>query len=59
MLVSEAHLAPERRSVGFVRYLPQPRRSWSGLAVFAALLILNETRGIYVVVQVVKAWAGQ
>lgn len=47
-LASEAHLPSARRGVAFVRYLPRPRRSWWGWAVFAGFIVLNEVRGTYV-----------
>lgn len=54
MYASEAHLAPERRSVGFVRYIPKPRKSWTGWLVFLGIFILNETRGAYMVGEILK-----
>lgn len=53
---SEAHLPAHRRTVPFVRYLPRPKRSWWGWAVFIAFIALNETRGLYTVIHILKAW---
>lgn len=47
-LSNEAHLPLARRTVGVVRYLPRPRRSCWGWAVFAGVIVLNECRGTYV-----------
>ena len=54
----EAHLAPERRTVGLVRYLPKRKRSWMGWAVFVGFILLNEARGLYVVAEFLKAYNG-
>jgi hypothetical protein len=57
-LTSEAHLPAEARSVAFVRYLRKPRKSLWGWALFAGMILLNETRGLYVVALFLKAYGG-
>lgn len=54
-MVSEAHLPPSKRHAPFVRYLPRKRRSLTGWAIFAGFMILNETRGLYMVAEFLKA----
>lgn len=57
-LASEAHLPPFRPMVT-VRFLgPEKRRSWWSWAIFLGFIVLNETRGLYVVAQFLKAWTG-
>ena len=58
-IASEVHLPIAQRSLPLVRYLPGKRRSWAGWAVFIGFIILNETRGLYVVAQFLKAWTAQ
>lgn len=56
-LLSEAHLPPTRRSLGLVRFMPAgKRRSRLGWVIFVGFIILNETRGLYVVAEFLKAW---
>lgn len=58
-MVSEAHLAPLRRNVSLVRYMPAgKRRSHAGRALVLGCLLLNELRGLFVVAAVLKAWHG-
>lgn len=53
--ITEAHLPASSRSVGLVRYLPGKRRSWTAWVVFVGFIILNETRGLYMVAEFLKA----
>jgi hypothetical protein len=46
------------RSVGLVRYVPKPKRSWTGWLIFVGFILLNETRGVYVVAEFLKAYNG-
>lgn len=55
---SEAHLPACRRSAPVVRFIPGPRRSWRGWIAFLALIALNEARGAYVVIHILRAWSG-
>jgi hypothetical protein len=42
-----------------VRFLSsEKRRSWWSWGIFLGFIILNETRGLYVVAQFLKAWTG-
>jgi hypothetical protein len=54
-MTSEAHLPVLSRSTALVRYLPGKRRSWTGWAVFIGFIVLNETRGLYMVAEFLKA----
>lgn len=55
-MVSEAHLPVAHRSIGLVRYVKTgKRRSWTGWAIFAGFIVLNETRGVYMVAEFLKA----
>jgi hypothetical protein len=54
-MVSEAHLPALKRSAPVVRYLPGKRRSWTGWAIFIGFIVLNETRGLYMVAEFLKA----
>jgi hypothetical protein len=55
VMVSEAHLPVQRRSVPLVRWVPRKRRSWTGWAIFVGFIVLNETRGLYMVAEFLKA----
>ena len=52
----EAHLSPMARTAAIVRYFPRKRRNLIGWLIFISLIVLNETRGLYVVAQFLKAW---
>jgi hypothetical protein len=53
----EAHLPPERRTVALVRWLrAKPPRSKLGWYIFIGFIVLNETRGLYVVAEFLKAY---
>ena len=55
-VASEAHLSPMSRTAAIVRYFPKKRRSLAGWLLFLSIIVLNETRGLYVVAHVLKAW---
>lgn len=56
--LNEAHLPPASRSVGLVRWLrTKPPKSKLGWAIFIGFIILNETRGLYVVAEFLKAYS--
>lgn len=57
-MISEAHLAPADRPCGLIRYLPKRKRSFAGWAVFLGFIVLNETRGLYMVAEFLKAYQG-
>ena len=53
---SEAHLPPSSRTVGLVRWLrTKPAKSKWGWAIFIGFIVLNETRGLYMVAEFLKA----
>ena len=53
----EAHLPSAHRGLPLVRWISRrTRRSWAGWLIFVGLIVLNETRGLYVVIHVIKAW---
>lgn len=55
-MVSEAHLPVQRRTAPLVRWVKTgKRRSLTGWAIFAGFMILNETRGLYMVAEFLKA----
>lgn len=56
-LISETHLPVGQRTLGLVRVFPLKKRKFWGWVGFAAFLILNETRGLVMVAQFLKAYA--
>lgn len=54
-MTSEAHLPVLSRSVTFVRYVPGKRKSRMGWVIFIGFIVLNETRGLYMVAEFLKA----
>jgi hypothetical protein len=53
---SEAHLPAASRSVALIQHLPGRRRTWRAWAIFLGLIVLNETRGTYVLAQFLAAF---
>ena len=55
--LSEVHLPVAERSLGLVRYVKSgKRRSRLGWAIFVGFIVLNETRGLYMVAEFLKAF---
>lgn len=59
-MTSEAHLAAAQRSTGLVLWLRSGGRKRSpwGWIVFFGLIVLNETRGLYMAIEIFKVWRG-
>lgn len=54
-MVSEAHISAAARAPVLIRYIPKKKRSWLGWWLFLGFIVLNETRGIYVLAEFLKA----
>lgn len=50
-LLCQAHVPADRQNPGIVRYLPRPKRSWWGWALFVGFIVANELRGTYMAAQ--------
>jgi hypothetical protein len=46
------------RTQAIVRWVGKPRRKLKGWLIFAGFILLNETRGLYVVAEFLKAYNG-
>lgn len=57
IMANEAHLPPAARAFVPIRRL-RPRRSRLGWLLFAALILLNEVRGLYVATHAWQALFG-
>jgi len=54
-LYMEAHLPPSRRTMALVRWIPGKKRSLTGWILLVGFVVLNETRGVYVAAEFLKA----